>query len=71
MNPFLFKGIHFCRWVETEEKEASIRAEKIRKKYKNIRDQKLAEKLNNLYSLENKQMSDEELAINIQYELYK
>jgi len=71
MNPFQYKGIDFCRWVQSQESEGANRANYIKKKYRDIRDINVAKKLSDLYSLENKSVSDEELALKIQYELYK
>lgn len=53
--------------VRNEEKKAVIRAENIRKKYLEIRDRKVAEKLSNIYNMN---LNDEDLARQLQFSLY-
>ena len=53
--------------VKNEEKKAVIRAENIRKKYLEIRDRKVAEKLSNIYNMN---LNDEDLARQLQFSLY-
>ena len=53
--------------VRNEEKKAVIRAENIRKKYLEIRDRKVAEKLSNIYNMN---LNDEDLARRLQFSLY-
>ena len=53
--------------VKTEEKKAVIRAENIRKKYREIRDRKVAEKLSSIYNMD---LNDEDLARRLQFSLY-
>ena len=53
--------------VRNEEKKAVIRAENIRKKYREIRDRKVAEKLSSIYNMD---LNDEDLARRLQFSLY-
>ena len=53
--------------VRNEEKKAVIRAENIRKKYLEIRDRKVAEKLSSIYNMG---LSDEDMARQLQFYMY-
>ena len=53
--------------IRNEEKMAVIRAEKIKKKYREIRDRKVAEKLSSIYNMG---LSDEDMARRLQFSLY-
>ena len=53
--------------VRNEEKKTVIRAENIRKKYLEIRDRKVAEKLSSIYNMG---LSDEDMARQLQFYLY-
>ena len=53
--------------VRNEEKKAVIRAENIRKKYIEIRDRKVAEKLSSIYNMD---LNDEDLAKQLQFYMY-
>ena len=57
----------FVLKVRNEEKKAVIRAENIRKKYREIRDRKVAEKLSSIYNMD---LNDEDLARRLQFSLY-
>lgn len=54
--------------IRNEEKMAVIRAENIRKKYLEIRDRKVAEKLSNIYNMN---LNDEDLARQLQFYMYR
>ena len=53
--------------IRNEEKMAVIRAEKIKKKYREIRDRKVAEKLSSIYNMG---LSDEDMTRQLQFYLY-
>ena len=53
--------------IRNEEKKAVIRADNIKKKYREIRDRKVAEKLSNIYNMN---LNDEDLAKQLQFSLY-
>ena len=54
--------------IRNEEKMAVIRAENIRKKYLEIRDRKVAEKLSSIYNMG---LSDEDMARQLQFYMYR
>ena len=60
-------GAEFVEYVKNEEKIASLRAEKIRKKYREIRDRKVAEKLSSIYNMG---LNDEDMARQLQFYMY-
>ena len=53
--------------IRNEEKKAVIRADKIKKKYREIRDRKVAEKLSSIYNMG---LSDEDMARQLQFYMY-
>ena len=53
--------------IRNEEKMAVIRVEKIKKKYREIRDRKVAEKLSCIYNMG---LSDEDIARQLQFYMY-
>ncbi len=53
--------------IRNEEKMAVIRVEKLKKKYREIRDRKVAEKLSTIYNMG---LSDEDMARQLQFYMY-
>ena len=53
--------------IRDEEKMAVIRVEKIKKKYREIRDRKVAKKLSSIYNMG---LSDEDMARQLQFYMY-
>ena len=53
--------------IRNEEKMAVIRAENIKKKYRELSDRKVAEKLSSIYNMG---LSDEDMARQLQFYMY-
>ena len=67
MNPMGLRGLAFCNKIRDDERKASIRAKQIKKKYQELRDRRLAEKLQ---ILQNEYTDDEKYALQLQQMMY-